>query len=142
MKKNAKTHLLDAMIDQHDTMYCYVTIHPPVSDLPPYAQSALDALAKWQYNAFDGKRVAKWLQTLLLKNATVQVGREYSPCIYITAPRSAPSKKGTDMMIAFSNKVMREGKKLKADETSMELRTHFPKDARMTDSYVIRLWWD
>ena len=133
-----KTHLLDAMIDQHDAMYCCVTLHGGRM-LQGEALFALEALAKWQYNDFDGKKVSKWLKKLLLKNAKIQVGREYSPCIYVHVPHAGDSKAAADKELAMAHSVIAQGKKLKADETSMERRTQ--PEGKFSD-IVVRLWWD
>ena len=140
-----KTHLLDAMIDQHDAMYCGIILHGGKM-LTGEALYALDALSKWQYNEFDGKKVSKWLEKLLLKNAKVQVGREYSPCLYVTIPHLGLNKAGKNKEVTFAQAVMAQGKKLKADEIGMEKRIRLPiaenDDGRFAASYVVRLWWD
>jgi len=134
-----KTRLLDAMIDQHDAMYCSITLHGGKM-LAGATLYALDALSKWQYNEFDGKRIAKWLKDLLLKDAKVQVGREYSPVIYVHVPHAGDSKAAADKELALAQGIMTQGKKLKADETSTERRTQLPEGK--FSEIVVRLWWD
>ena len=136
--------LLESMFDS-DTMYCSVKIHGnsiPRPNLPGDAQEALCALATIQYNEFDGKKVAKFLAGLLAKGATVTIGREYSPVVYVTMPRRAPTKGNRDRTLAMAQAVMAEGKRLHADEVGMERRTRLPEGAQDFSKIVARLWWD
>ena len=104
------------------------------------ALDALDALANIQYNAFDGKKVSKWIAKLLAKDAKVFVGREYSMVLYVTIPHLGSDKQGKDKELAMAQTVIAQGKKLKADETSVERRTQLPEGK--FSELVIRLWWD
>ena len=138
--------LLETMFDS-DTMYhCSITIHgnsiSNINLLDQNAQEALAALAKIQYNEFDGKKVSKFLAGLLAKGADVQIGREYSPVVYVTMPRLAPTKGDRDKALAMAQAVMAEGKRLHADEFSVERRTRLPEDAQDFSKIVARLWWD
>ena len=125
-----------------NTMYCGTTIHGGRA-LDGSAREALDALALWQYNDFNGKKVSKWLKKLLLKGAKVQVGREYSPVLHVTIPHQGDSKAAVDKELAMAQSIMAQGKKLKADETSVERRTLLPIAVGNERSRLVaRLWWD
>ena len=141
--KNSGNSLFEVIIHS-DRMYGFVTLDGFLGrSVGATTQWELDGLRRVKYNDFNGARVAKWLEKLLAKGFSVEAGRDYSPCLYIHIPHDgAPSQARTDKELALSQAVMAEGKKLKANEASVQRRVTLPEGEIKHESYVVRLWWD